>query len=141
MKRGFFTIVLFLFVGGSAQAVPKIESWRTQNGAQVLFIEAHELPIVDVRVVFAAGSARDADKPGLALLTNGLLMSGAGAMNADDIALRLESVGAVANTNSLRDMALVSMRSLSAADKLGVMVEVMRAVLVEPTFPEVDLER
>jgi zinc protease len=141
MKRGFFIVVLFLFLGGPAQAVPKIESWRTQNGAQVLFIEAHELPVVDVRVVFAAGGARDADKPGLALLTNGLLMSGAGNMNADDIALRLESVGAVANTNSLRDMALVSMRSLSDADKLGVMVEVMRAVLVEPAFPEADLER
>jgi zinc protease len=92
-------------------------------------------------VVFAAGGARDADKPGLAMLTNGLLMSGASDMNADAIALRLESVGAAANTNSLRDMALVSMRSLSAADKLGVMAEVMRAVLTQPTFSEADLER
>ena len=29
MKRGFFIVVLLLFAGGSAQAVPKIESWRT----------------------------------------------------------------------------------------------------------------
>lgn len=140
MKRSVCIAILFLF-SHTALAVPKIESWQMKNGAQVLFIEAHELPIVDVRVIFSAGGARDADKPGLAIMTNGLLMSGAGNMNADDIALRLESVGAAANTESIRDMAIVSMRSLSEADKLGVTIEVMRAVLTQPTFPEADLER
>lgn len=141
MKRNLCIVILLLFVDVSAQAVPAIQSWRSENGAQVLFIEAHELPIVDVRVVFSAGAARDGDRPGLAVLTNGLLMSGAGAMNADEIALRLESVGAAASTESLRDMAIVSMRSLSDPGKLGTMLEVMRAVLTQPTFPEADLER
>jgi zinc protease len=140
MKRSLCIITLLLLTEVSF-AVPKIESWQTVNGAKVLFIEAHELPIVDVRIVFSAAGVRDGDKPGLAAMTSDLLMSGAGAMNADDIALRLESVGAVANTESLRDMALISMRSLREADKLGVMVEVMRAVLTQPTFPEADLER
>lgn len=141
MKRGACLVMLLLFAHVSAWAVPKIQLWQTENGAQVLFIEAHELPIVDVRVVFSAGGARDAGKPGLAILANSLLMSGAGNMNADDIALRLESVGAAAGTESLRDMAIVTMRSLSDAAKLGVMIDVMRAVLTEPTFPESDLER
>jgi zinc protease len=130
-----------LCVAAGADAVPKIQSWSTENGATVLFIEAHSLPIVDVRVVFSAGSARDADKPGLALLTNSLLMSGAGDLNADDIAARLEDVGANAGTESQRDMAVVSMRSLSDPDKLEVMRDVMRAVITQPTFPETDLER
>jgi zinc protease len=125
----------------TAAAVPKIQSWSTENGATVLFIEAHSLPIVDVRIVFSAGSARDADKPGLALLTNSLLMSGAGALDADEIAARLEAVGATAGTESQRDMAEVSMRSLSDPDKLGVMRDVMQAVITQPTFPEMDLER
>jgi zinc protease len=141
MKRSICIFILLLFANVPAHAVPPIESWRTENGAQVLFIEARELPIVDVRVVFSAGAARDGDMPGLAVLTNGLLMSGAGGMNADEIALRLESVGAVASAESLRDMAIVSMRSLSDPDKLGVMLEVMRAVLTQPAFPEPDLER
>lgn len=140
MKRSLCIVLLLLFANTSL-AVPDIESWRTENGAQVLFIEAHELPIVDVRVVFSAGAARDGGTPGLAVLANGLLMSGAGGMNADEIALRLESVGAAAGTEALRDMAIVSMRSLSDPDKLGVMLEVMRAVLTQPTFPEADLER
>ncbi|HEX5055158.1 MAG TPA: pitrilysin family protein [Gammaproteobacteria bacterium] len=140
MMRGLYIILLFLVVEVPAFAVPKIGSW-TENGARVLFIEAHELPIVDVRIVFSAGAARDGDKPGLATLSNSLLMSGAGGMNADTIALRLESVGAAAGTESLRDMAIVSMRSLSDPDKLEVMTEVMRAVLTQPTFPAADLER
>jgi zinc protease len=141
MKLGARIVILLLFTNTPAMAVPDILSWRTQNGARVLFIEAHELPIVDVRVVFSAGGARDADRSGLAILTNGLLMSGAGAMNADEIALRLESVGAAADAESLRDMAIVSMRSLSEPGKLDVTLEVMRAVLTQPTFPGADLER
>jgi zinc protease len=141
MMRSLYIILLFLLVDASAFAVPKIESWRTENGAQVMFIEAHELPIVDVRIVFSAGAARDGGKPGLATLSNSLLMSGAGDMDADAIALRLESVGAAASTESLRDMAIVSMRSLSERDKLRTMTEVMRAVLTQPTFPAADLER
>jgi zinc protease len=141
MMRSLYIILLFLLVDVPAFAVPKIESWRTENGVQVMFIEAHELPIVDVRIVFSAGAARDGDKPGLATLSNSLLMSGAGAMDADAIALRLESVGAAAGTESLRDMAIVSMRSLSDPDKLRTMTEVMRAVLTQPTFPAADIER
>lgn len=140
MRRSLCIVLLLLFANTSF-GVPDIESWRTENGAQVLFIEAHELPIVDVRVVFSAGAARDGGTPGLAVLANSLLMSGAGGMNADEIALRLESVGAAAGTEALRDMAIVSMRSLSDPDKLGVMLDVMRAVLTQPAFPEADLER
>ncbi|HEY3487708.1 MAG TPA: pitrilysin family protein [Gammaproteobacteria bacterium] len=145
MKRRvwvFSVLMLALaFFAKTVQAVPVIDSWTTANGARVLFIETHSLPIVDVRIVFAAGSVRDADKPGLALMTNSSLMSGAGDMDADEIALRLESVGAVAGTESLRDMAVVSMRSLRDADKLEVLTTVMRTVLTQPTFPAPDLER
>ena len=36
-----------------------IESWTTGNGARVLFVRADELPMLDVRLVFDAGAARD----------------------------------------------------------------------------------
>ena len=61
----------------SVQALPTITSWRTANGARVLFVEARELPIVDVSVLFDAAGSRDGDRPGLARLTNGLLAEGA----------------------------------------------------------------
>ena len=47
------------------QAAPEIETWETANGAKVLFVAAPDLPMLDVRVVFDAGSARDGDRSGL----------------------------------------------------------------------------
>ena len=47
-----------------------IDSWQTKNGARVLFVHAPQLPMVDVRIVFDAGSARDNGKAGLASFTN-----------------------------------------------------------------------
>ncbi|MGD8936217.1 MAG: insulinase family protein, partial [Thiogranum sp.] len=97
----------------AAQALPDIQSWKTEKGAKVLFVAAHELPIVDVRIVFDAGSARDGERPGVAGLTSALLDQGAAGMDADAIAGGFEQRGAQLGTGSERDMAWVSLRSLS----------------------------
>jgi zinc protease len=78
--------VLTLFQVTAAHALPEIQSWKTDKGAKVMFVEAHELPMVDVRIVFDAGGARDGKQPGIASLTNALLDQGAAGLNADQIA-------------------------------------------------------
>ena len=40
-----------------------IQEWKTAEGAKVLFVEAHELPMFDLRLTFAAGSSQDAGTP------------------------------------------------------------------------------
>lgn len=50
-----------------------IQEWKTAEGAKVLFVEAHELPMFDLRLTFAAGSSQDAGTPGLSMLTNAML--------------------------------------------------------------------
>ncbi len=119
--------VLFawLLAAGVVQAMPAIQHWTTENGAGVYFVPAPELPMVDVRVVFAAGSSRDAALPGLAGLTNGLLDKGAAGLSADAIADRLEGLGAQLGSGSLRDMAWVSLRSLSDSAHFEPAVELM----------------
>lgn len=67
---------------------------------------APDLPMVDVRVVFDAGSARDGELPGLAQFTNAVLTEGAGEWDADALALRLEERGIELSNGSLRDMPL-----------------------------------
>ena len=44
-----------------AAASPDVQQWTTDNGARVLFVSAPEIPVVDARVTFDAGSARDGD--------------------------------------------------------------------------------
>lgn len=140
-NRSLLTAVVLLLAACGAHAVPEIQSWRTPAGAKVLFVETDSLPIVDARVVFNAGGARDGDHPGLAMLTNALLSSGANGWDADEIAERLERVGARMTNESLRDMAHVSLRSLSEPDKLDAAVEVVREVIADPAFDRDDLER
>src|SRR5690554_1140120 len=48
----------------------EIQNWQTEGGARVLFVEARELPMFDLRLTFAAGSSQDGGVPGLAMLTN-----------------------------------------------------------------------
>lgn len=134
-------LVLLLLTSQPLLAGPRIQSWQTANGARVLFVAAPDLPMVDIRVVFDAGSARDGERPGLSRLANALLVEGAGEWDADRIAERMESVGADLGSGSLRDMAWLSLRTLNTEQPLNTSVETMAAILSRPTFPADALER
>ncbi len=127
--------------GSAVQAGPQIQSWHTANGAAVYFVEARELPIVDVTVVFDAAGSRDGDIPGLAALTNGLLAEGAGDLSADAIAERFAELGVEFGNSSLRDMASVNLRSLSDPEKLQPAVELLSLILTRPSFPADGFDR
>ncbi len=130
-----------VFTATIAAASPKIETWTTANGARVYFVPAPELPIVDVRVVFDGGSAKDDGKDGVAQLTNGLLGEGAGELNADQIAERFEGLGAQFGGDAQRDMAIVSLRSLTEPSLLAPALITLATVLTQPTFPADAFER
>ena len=124
-----------------AQAGPKVESWVTGSGAKVMYVHAPDLPMVDVRIVFDAGSARDGDLPGLARFTSAMLSEGAGDWDADALAERLESRGIELGSSSLRDMAWVSVRSLVEPEVLNVALDTAATVLAKPRFDDVAVER
>lgn len=128
-------------IAATVSAAPDIQHWTTANGARVYFIPAQELPMVDVRVVFDAGAARDGDQPGLAQLSNTLLPEGAGDLDADDIAERFDNTGAQFGTQAERDMAMVSLRSLTEPEVLRPALETMALVLAKPTMPAEAFQR
>ena len=140
LKRTSALLVLLL-VSAPAWSGPKIETWQTKNGASVLFVQATDLPMVDMRVVFDAGSARDGTKPGLSQLTNAVLTDGAGNWDADQIALRMDSVGAKFGSGSLRDMAWLSLRTITEESAYETSVSTLAEILKAPTFPVDALER
>lgn len=147
-KKYFFAIfaritacALALAAFSTAQASPKIEHWTTDNGARVYYVHAPELPMVDIQFIFDGGSARDGDHKGVALLTSALLDQGAGDLDADAIAARLEDVGAQLSTSSHRDMAIVSLRSLTDDTLLQPALDIMTLILGKPTFPAASIER
>ena len=137
-----FIVACLLSLPLSAHAALVIQHWQTPEGAQVVFVESHELPILDVAVNFPAGSARDpAGKPGLAHLTHGLLDQGAGGMTDTTIAHRLADVGAVLSGNFDRDRAEVGLRTLSSASEKSAALDILTRVLQRPDFPQAVIKR
>lgn len=124
-----------------ASAGPAVESWHTSRGAKVMYVHAPELPMLDVRVVFDAGSARDGERPGLARFVNSMLSEGAGDWDADALALRLEERGIELGSSSLRDMAWVSLRSLTDPAVLDSALDSLQAVVARPRFDPDAIER
>ncbi|MEY3761328.1 MAG: hypothetical protein RIR39_2819, partial [Pseudomonadota bacterium] len=111
-SRTFYWLGLILLSTSTlTNAAAKIEHWQTSQGSRVYYVHTEGLPMVDIQVVFDAGSANDGQQFGLASLTAGLLDTGAGKWNADDIAQRFESVGANFSVGSSLDTATVSLRT------------------------------
>ncbi|MDD3517988.1 MAG: pitrilysin family protein [Chromatiales bacterium] len=137
-----FLPVFLLLAAPLVSAAPRIQHWTTDNGLRVYFVEARELPMLDLRLVFNAGSARDGELAGVARLTSGLLNNGAGEWDADTIANRFESVGAQYGGGALRDMAWVNLRTLTSdADWLETALTTYITVVGAPNFPQRDLDR
>ncbi|QLF92908.1 insulinase family protein [Pseudomonas sp. ABC1] len=118
-----------------------IQSWRTEEGAKVLFVASRELPMFDLRLIFAAGSSQDAGTPGLALLTNAMLDEGIEGRDVTAIAQGFEGLGAGFGNGAYRDMAIASLRSLSAKDKREPALALFTQVVSQPTFPAPSLQR
>jgi len=118
-----------------------IQHWQTSQGSPVYFVQTPSLPMVDVRVVFDAGSARDGDQFGLATLTSALLDTGAGDWNADDIANRFDSVGAAFSNGVSEDMAWLSLRSLTDKHLFEKALTTFQTILTQPRFNEDDFQR
>jgi zinc protease len=118
-----------------------IQTWNTREGSKVMFVAAHELPMFDLRLTFAAGSSQDDKVPGVALLTNAMLNEGVAGKNVEAIAKGFEGLGADFSNGAYRDMAVASLRSLSAPDKREPALKLFAEVVGKPTFPADSLAR
>ncbi len=143
VERGMRWLLGILLLGMMqlALAGPAIQHWTTKNGMRVYFVPADALPMIDIRVTFAAGAARDGDQPGVASMTSRMLTQGAGGRSADEIAQAFEDVGARIGTGALRDMSWLSLRSLSDPEYLEPALDVFTRVLWHPDFPQADFLR
>lgn len=119
----------------------EIQRWQTAEGAKVLFVEARQLPMFDLRLTFAAGSSQDEGAPGLATLTNAMLNEGVPGKDVTAIAEGFEGLGANFGNGAYRDMAIASLRSLSAQAQREPALRLFEQVISQPSFPEDALAR
>lgn len=132
----------FLAFSSAVQAGVKIQQWQTASGSEVYFVENHDLPIVDISVNFAAGSARDTvEKSGVAGITRYLMTLGAAGMTDEKIANKMADIGAILGGDFDADRAGFKLRTLSSEREKTQALDVFSKVLQQPDFPEAVLER
>jgi zinc protease len=137
-----FAFVGLLFAATTANAVLPIQHWQMGNGVRVIFVENHDLPLLDISVEFPAGSSLDdKSRPGLASMTHHLLTLGAGGMTEEEISRRMADIGANFGGSFDQDRAGLRLRTLSSERERGQSLEIMSRVLLSPDFPEAVLER
>ena len=147
IRLAFAGMLACLWIGLPASAAMPIQQWMTANGAKVLFVETHAIPVLDISVEFDAGSRRDpAGKSGLAALTNALLDKGAFSADGHSIP-EARILDTFADTGTLHgnkmsmDRAGYSLRVLSGPVESEKAITLMSRFLSMPSFPQKLLER
>jgi zinc protease len=142
MKQVLKTLLLIttLFLACAANAAIKINHWQTSTGAQVYFVENHDLPIIDLAVNFPAGSARDTKTTsGVAGVTRYMMTLGAAGMNEEDITNAFADIGANLGGELDVDRAAFKLRTLTYESAKA--LETFNKILHKPDFPQAILER
>ena len=135
-------ISTILAVSAPAGAGVKIDQWIAQSGARVNFVESHALPIVDVAVEFAAGSAYDRrEQAGLARLTLAMLKAGSSRYSETEASRRIADAGAQLRENFDLDRAGFALRSLSSEAERKAATQTLADMLQAPLFPAEAFER
>jgi zinc protease len=95
-----------------------IQQWMTAESLDVYLVQQHDLPMVDIQLIFPAGSASDGDAYGLASLGASLIGEGTDDYEASEIARTFANTGAIFNSQLDRDRVIFSLRSVSDFEPL-----------------------
>jgi zinc protease len=127
----FFSQIIFSQV---PENIVNIQHWETSNKAQVYYVNLPQLPIIDIDVIFRAGSAYDGNNEGIAYLTTQMIGESAHNLNADQIADGFDNVGAIFDKNTTKDDVTFHLRALTQSNELDPALKMFVAVLSEPNF-------
>jgi len=120
--------------------LPAPQRAKLSNGLEVVVVERHNAPVVDLTLIADAGFAADSQaKPGTARLAMLMLQEGTKTRTSPQISDRAESLGATLGIGNSLDRSYLNMNLLSA--RLGESLELYADVLMNPTFPDKELER
>ena len=134
-------LILFLLLITQANAKVNIDQWTTPEGAKVLFTKTKGLPMLDVALNFDAASSRDGDKHGLASLTSSLIGTASKYHTEEQIINQFESLGTEFSSASLKDMSIISMRSLTRRDILQSSLNLFAEVVSKVDYQQRYLSR
>ncbi len=121
-------------------ALPPAQRATLSNGVEVVLVERHDAPLVNLLWLSEAGFAADPpDRGGLARLTMTLMQEGAGGRDALALDDELDRLGAVIRSHASLDLCTVSLSALSS--RLVPALDLYADILRRPDFPPQELDR
>jgi zinc protease len=119
---------------------PATQTATLSNGMQVVLVERHEVPVVQMNLEFPGGYSADIGKKlGTASFTTSMLDEGAGQYSALALAARKEALGAEIGAGAGLDSVSISLSALT--DKLAPSLDLFADVARRPTFDNAEFER
>lgn len=134
--RVWASLVCLMLASSAASAdsgvkVPAFERVQLDNGAVLLLMERHDVPLIAFNAIVRGGSVADpANQLGMASLLAGLLDKGAGERDALAFANALASVGGVISAKATAESIIVDGSFMSRDQAL--MIELLADVLQRP---------
>ena len=109
--------------------------WHTKNGALVIFYEAMDVPMLNISIGFAAGSAYDGETFGISRLTTQLLNQGNNGLSSNVLAKELAATGAQYDAESNKDMVILNLKTLTTPTQLKKANDLFSLIISHPDFP------
>jgi zinc protease len=123
-----------------AFTMPSFERFTLSNGLQIVLLEKHQVPLVQVNVVIRAGSVMDPPgKTGLASMMASMMMEGAGGRDALQLADAIDFLGAQLGATAGMHTSAVTLQTPVA--RLDSALLLQADVLLRPAFAPAELER
>ncbi|MEX1220566.1 MAG: pitrilysin family protein [Idiomarina sp.] len=120
--------------------LPELTTFTLSNGLEVALAERHDVPTVQMSLVFDSGYAADfGDKPGTASFTMNMLKEGTANRDALELQADLDSLGTNLNASASLDSSRISMDTLTT--NLTPSLEIFADVLLNASFSAEEIER
>jgi zinc protease len=111
------------------------------NNVELYLSQSHELPIVDIKLAFDAGSIRDGQKFGLAAFTADMLGTGTENLNENELINHINATGAEIEFEANKDMSTLNIRSMTMQNYLDTSIKLAKAILTNPEFNQDPFQR
>jgi zinc protease len=118
---------------------PPFDTFTLDNGLEVIFVEQHEVPELNLQLFVGGGdAAAPAEKHGLTGIMAELLTKGTAIRSAADIANRIESVGGSVGSNASLEWVTLSTNALSTDTRLA--FNLLEDMARHSVFPQNEFE-
>lgn len=136
-------LILALALSTTAQAGVDIQRWTTGNGTEVLLVEQHDNPIVDMQVNFkGAGSVFNPEgKSEVAEFTASLLTDGTEKLDEEAFNAAADDIAAQIGSSSGQESSAAVLRSLSRPETLKQAAGLLNQSLTRPRFDPAVFDR